>query len=185
MRACRLPEAAAPGHSRRVKLSVAQDFPATPDVMWSVFSDRNYPPAKYTALGATHFEMARFSASADEISIDLSRKIPINLDKIPSFARKFIGDEQTMRHETHWRRVSADKVIGRLTITPVGRPVKITGEATLTPRGDGQSRLSIEFDVTSDVPLIGGKIAKVFAEQIEAALGADHAFTLSYLQRAS
>ena len=87
-----------------MKLTVDQDFPAPPDVLWSVFSDRDYPPAKYRALGATHFEMSKFVATADEISVDLSRRIPVALDKLPSFARKFVGDEQTMRHETRWRR---------------------------------------------------------------------------------
>lgn len=162
------------------KLLVEQDFPASPDVLWSVFSDRDYPGAKYRALGATHFELARFSATADEISVELSRRIPIDLARIPGFARKIVGDEQTMRHETRWRRGADGAVTATLVITPVGRPVQIAGTARLVARAGG-ARLSFDLDVTSDVPLIGGKIAKLFAEQIDAALAADHQFTLGYL----
>ncbi len=162
------------------KLLVDQDFPASPEVLWSVFSDREYPGAKYRALGATHFELSRFTATPDEISVDLTRKLPIELSKLPAFARKFIGDEQTMRHETRWRRGPDGAVSATLVITPVGRPVKIGGTARLVARGAG-ARLSFELDVTSDVPLIGGKIAQLFADQIEAALAADHGFTRAWV----
>jgi hypothetical protein len=42
----------------------------------------------------------------------------------------------------------------------------------------------LSFEITSDVPLIGGKLAKLFVDQVDAALKADHAFTLGYLARA-
>ncbi|MCC6647730.1 MAG: DUF2505 domain-containing protein [Polyangiaceae bacterium] len=162
-----------------MRLTVHQEFPAPPDVLWSVFSDREYPGAKYRALGATRFEMPRFTATDDEICVDLSRTIPVDLAKIPGFARKLVGDEQTMRHETRWRR-SAGAITATLVITPVGRPVKIGGTASVSAEGDG-ARLTFELEVTSDVPLIGGKIAQIFADQVQAALAADHAFTRRYL----
>ena len=167
-----------------MKLSVQQPYPATVARMWSVFSDPAYPAAKYRALGALTVDVARFVADAGEISVDLTRKIPVALDKLPGFARKLVGDEQTMRHETRWRRIADDDVRGALTITAVGRPVRIVGEAKLAPRGDGASELSFTFDITSDVPLIGGKVEKLFFDQVSAALAADHAYTLEHLARA-
>jgi hypothetical protein len=167
-----------------VKLHVDQDYPATIDRLWTVFSDPKYPGAKHAALGATHVEMAAFSASPREIAVDLCRRVPVDATKIPGFARKLLGEEQTMRQQTRWLRISPEEVRATLTITPVGRPLRIAGTARLTPLAGASSRLSFEFEVSSDVPLIGAKIAALFAGQMEAALKADHAFTLDYLQRA-
>jgi len=164
-----------------MKLAVDQDYPATPDRLWSVFSDPAYPPAKYLALGAKHVEVTRFSASDATIEVELSRRIAVDLEKLPGFARKLIGAEQTMTHHSRWRRIGPTEVRGELTITAVGRPVRIVGTASLVPSGEGASRLSFAFDITSAVPLLGGKIARLFAEQVEAALKADHGFTLGYL----
>jgi hypothetical protein len=168
-----------------MKLVVVQDFPAPPSRLWEVFSDPSYLGEKYLALGAIHVDVQRFEASASSIEIVLTRRIPVDLARIPSFARSIVGQEQTMEHRTSWRRDPQDEIDGKLIITAVGRPVRIAGTARLLPAREGRSRLTLEFDVTSDVPLIGGKIAKLFAEQVEAALQADHRFTLGYLERAA
>jgi hypothetical protein len=176
------PHAAFPhAYSPAMKVIVDQDFPATPDRLWAAFSDPDYPRAKYVALGAIDVDVRRFSATETLIEVELSRRIPVDTQKIPAFARKLVGTEQTMVHETRWRRVGPSEVLADLTITAVGRPVRMGGSARLGGRGDGASRLRFEIDVTSDVPLIGGKVEALFASQVEAALAADHGFTLGYL----
>lgn len=165
-----------------MKLVVDQDFPAALDRLWTTFSDPDYPRAKYVALGALDVEIRRFVATDTLIEVELSRRIPVDLQAIPAFARKLLGAEQTMVHETRWRRVGPSEVVAELAITAVGRPVRIGGTARLGAHGDG-SRLHFEIDVTSDVPLVGGKVAALFAGQIEAALKADHGFTLGYLEK--
>lgn len=167
-----------------MKVTVNQDFPATIDRLWEVFSDKEYPRAKYEALGATYYECAKFVATSELIEVDLTRKFPIDSSKIPAIARKFISAEQTMRHETRWQRISSELVKAELKITPVGRPIKITAAGKITPTSTG-SRLVLELDVTCDVPLVGGEIAKFFAKQVEQAMPADHAFTLKYLEQAN
>ncbi|MEI8256806.1 MAG: DUF2505 domain-containing protein, partial [Deltaproteobacteria bacterium] len=134
------------------------------------------------ALGATKVDVTRFEASATNIEVDLTRVVPVDLEKLPAFARPFLSAEQTMRHDTRWIRTGPD-VRARLTITAIGKPVRIVGTARLVARGE-RSRLSLEFEVTSDVPILGRRIAKLMAETIEAALEADHAYTLRYLERA-
>lgn len=168
-----------------MRLAIDQDFPADIDKLWSVFSDPEYPRAKYTALGATFFEQTRFSANERSIEVELSRRFPVDLSKIPSFAHKFVGNEQVMRHITRWSRVSATEVRADLTVVAEGRPVKIAGTARIAPHGQGITRLSFALDITSDVPLLGGKIEKLFFDQVTAALAADHKFTLGYLERAT
>lgn len=167
-----------------VKLDIQQDYPAGLDRLWSVFAKPEYPEAKYRSLGATHFQMQRFDASETFIEIELERRAPVASDRIPDWARKFISAEQTVRQHTRWRRTRPGQVTAELNIVPVGLPVSVNGRGGIVERGPDQTRIQLQFEVDCRIPLVGGKIAKLFAEQIEQALAADHAFTLGYLKQA-
>ncbi|MGH8541129.1 MAG: DUF2505 domain-containing protein [Stenotrophobium sp.] len=165
-----------------MKLELHQEYPASLDRLWAVFGSPDYPPAKYKALGATSFEMKRFSATAGLIEADLVRKTPVNPEAVPEWALKFISAEQTVRHHTRWRRTSPTEVRAELHINPQGLPVNIAGTGTICEAA-GHTRMDLSFDIDCKIPLLGGKIAKLFAEQIRQALVDDHAFTLRYLKQ--
>lgn len=167
-----------------MKIDLQQDFPAKIDRLWATFANTEYPEQKYRALGATGFEMLSFKADEQSIEIDLQRTFPVRQEHIPSWARPFFTDaHQTLRHRTQWRRLGSALIEAQLAIDPLGMPVGALGRGRIVESSAGTTTMTLEFDVESSLPLLGGKIARFFAEQIKNALSADHAFTLDYLER--
>jgi hypothetical protein len=53
---------------------------------------------------------------------------------------------------------------------------------TLTDQGDG-SVFAVHADVTVNVPIFGGKIEEIVAEQVRRLMEAETAFTITWLNR--
>lgn len=164
-----------------MKAGFSQDYPATPETLWTVFGQPDYPHRKYQAQGITAYDVRRFDVAPDSISLDLERTLSVPLQRIPHFAQRFVHPEQTLHYLSHWHRDDGGRCDFDLEIIAVGLPVRITGKGQLRATGAASSRLAIEFDVQVHVPLIGGKIEKMLASFIEKSFQDDHAFTLQYL----
>lgn len=167
-----------------MKAGFFQDYPATPERLWQVFGQPDYPQRKYQAQGITAYRVRKFDATTDRISLDVERTLSVPLHRIPHFAQRFVHPEQTLHYLSHWRRNGQGQADFDLEIVAAGLPLHITGRGELRQVGDSASRLSIEFDVKVSVPLIGGKIEKMVASFIEKSFHDDHAFTLQYLAEA-
>lgn len=166
-----------------MKVDHHQDYPATLDTLWKVFGNPEYPEKKYRALGATQFRMLRSNVTSENIEIELERVTPVTLDKVPEWARKFVKPEQTMRHHTRWKRSGA-QVQSTLSVVPVGVPVTVEGTGRIQQTGTDTTRVTLNFEVSCKIPLVGGKVAQLFAEQLKIALEADYAYTLQHLKDA-
>ena len=167
-----------------MKFSLDQEFPAGMDSLWAVFSQQDYPGRKYAALGSTDFRMIAFSAAAERITVALERTIPAATESIPDWARKLVSRDYVMRHETRWRRIDRRRADAELDITPVGIPVSIRARGEITEQTPVSTCMTLNFEVQCRVPLIGRKVAELFAGKIREAMAQDHAFTVRYLQGA-
>jgi hypothetical protein len=167
-----------------VKLEVTQVFPAGLDRLWEVFGKPEYSEQKYRALGSTSVLIRRFDATPRKIVVELERLSPVAADRVPAWAGPFVGKRQAMRHATVWRRAGAKRIDAVLEIDPVGQPVAARGTGEVVEIDAARSRLTLRFDVMCGIPRLGGTVAAMYASQIEAALKADHAFTLKYLREA-
>ena len=168
-----------------VKLEVTQAFPAGLDRLWKVFGRPEYTEQKYRALGSSGVRVRRFDATEREIRVELERLSPVTVARVPAWARPFVGDKQSMRHATTWRRTNSKRIEAALEIDPVGQPVAARGTGEVAEIDPTHSRLTLHFDVTCRIPRLGAKVAAMYASQIEEALRADHAFTLRYLREAA
>jgi len=167
-----------------MRLKLQQDYPASLDDLWAVFSQPDYPERKYRALGATAFQLIHFSAGPRQIEVELERRAPAPMGKIPAWARPFVADEQTLRHYSQWRRLSAKKAGAELRIILAGTPVSVQGTGAIAEVSPALTRMILRFEVACRLPLVGGQVAHLVAEQIRQALEADYSFTLGYLQQA-
>lgn len=167
-----------------MKAGFSQDYPATPDKLWQVFGQPDYPHRKYKAQGITAYKVVQFDAGPDRISLDLERTLSVPPERIPSFARRLLHPEQVLHYISHWRREDAGAASFDLEIKAPGLPLHITGAGELRQTGPASSRLSITFDVRVPVPLVGGKAEQMVASFIEKSFHDDHAFTLQYLKEA-
>jgi hypothetical protein len=163
--------------------TLTQYFPTGLDRLWVAFGRPEYPQRKYAALGATAFRLQRFDVTAQTIEVELERDVPVDPSRLPPWVRLMFGGKQTLRHHTRWRRVSPTRVTAELDISPISLPVRARGVGTIIETAPGSTRMELDWKVTSLVPMVGGKLERLFADQVRAALDDDHAFTLHYLRQ--
>ena len=116
--------------------------------------------------------------------MDLERTAPVAVARLPGWARPFIGEEQRLRHHTQWRRLSPTWVRADLDIVAVDLPLSAHATGTAVEQSPDLTRMTFSFDVACRLPGVGAAVARLFGEQVQAALRADHAFTLRYLAQA-
>lgn len=160
--------------------TVTHDYPAALDTLWAAFGQPEYPRRKYFALGATAVRLRRFHATAKSIEVELERDIPMQSSILPKWARAFVGGELTVRHRSAWHRVDATQAQAELDIAPAGLPVSARGIGSIVETAPGVTRMVLKWHVGS---AFGERIARVFGDQVRAALDEDHAFTLKYLKQ--
>jgi len=87
---------------------------------------------------------------------------------IPSFAKRFVGDEiQIVQTETWDRTDRAD-----LALTIPGKPGHMNGDITLNAMGARTTQV-VSGDIKVQLPLIGGKLEGLVSELLGAALRAE------------
>ncbi len=97
---------------------------------------------------------------------------------IPSFASRFIGDEINIVQEESWRTAEHFDV----TVTIPGKPGEMSGAATLSEAG-GVTTESVAMDIRVRIPLVGGKIEKLLADMLRAALVSENRVGRAHLSR--
>jgi hypothetical protein len=115
-------------------------------------------------------------ASAAGMSVEVDRVQAA--DGIPSFARKFVGEEIRIVQSEDW--TSPEK--GNLHITIPGKPAEMTGTTLLTEDPAGTTQ-TVNLAVKVNLPLVGGKIEGLVADLLGKALRAEHQVGVSYLSR--
>jgi Protein of unknown function (DUF2505) len=95
---------------------------------------------------------------------------------IPSFAKKFVGDEINIVHSEDW--TSPKK--GNIHVTIPGKPGEITGTALVTEDPDGTTE-TVNMTVKVNIPLVGGKIEGLIADLLAKALHAEHKVGVDWL----
>lgn len=168
-----------------MQFDVTQEFPAGLDRLWSALGRTDYVERKYRLLGSTSLRIRKFTCDAKTIEVELDRQAPVARDKLPIWARVFSGQTQAMRHHTRWRRVDPGRVDVDLEVRALGMPVRAQGTGSISERVAGRSRMTLHFKVSSGSGVLGASVARVFAQQVQHALQADHAFTLAYLEASS
>jgi len=97
---------------------------------------------------------------------------------IPSFAKKFVGDEINVVQQETWKTPTE----GDITVTIPGKPGEMAGTARLSESG-GVTTEAVDMTVKVNIPLVGGKIEGFIADMLLEALKAENRVGRSYLSR--
>jgi hypothetical protein len=97
---------------------------------------------------------------------------------IPSFARKFVGDEINIVQRESW----SSPTEGDITVTIPGKPGDMKGTARLS-ESDGVTTETVELTVKVNIPMVGGKIEGLIADLLLKALKAENKVGRDYLSR--
>lgn len=97
---------------------------------------------------------------------------------IPSFARKFVGDEIVIVQTETWTSPTS----ARIDLAIPGKPGEAVGTLTLVESG-GTTTETVDLAVSVRIPLVGGKIETMIAEMVEHALDKEHEVGVEWLAR--
>jgi hypothetical protein len=97
---------------------------------------------------------------------------------IPSFAKKFVGDEINIVQQESWSSATE----GDITVTIPGKPGEMKGTARLAESG-GVTTETVDLTVKVNIPLVGGKIEGLIADLLLKALKAENKVGRDYLSR--
>ena len=97
---------------------------------------------------------------------------------IPSFAKKFVGDEINIVQQEYW----SSPTEGDITVTIPGKPGEMKGTARLAESG-GVTTETVDLTVKVNIPLVGGKIEGLIADLLLKALKAENKVGRDYLSR--
>lgn len=153
------------------KLSGKLTYDASADAVAAMLDD----PAFREAV----LERQRVTRGSVAIDGDVARIEQVrSADDIPSFARKFVGDEIVIVQTETW--TSAHGADVELAIP--GKPGEAVGTIVLAESG-GTTTETVELDVTVKIPLVGSKIEAMIADMIGHALDVEHQVGVEWLSR--
>lgn len=97
------------------------------------------------------------------------------VDRVPSFAKKFVGEEIPIRQEEDWQGAAAE-----VRVTIPGKPGEMTGTRRLEQRGEDAVEVA-DMAVKVSIPLVGGKIEELIAGLLNRAMHAENKVGVKWL----
>lgn len=138
------------------------DKPA--DVVIKMYTDRKFFERKYKETGAWDIEVLEHEKSDTKFRIKCRYTTKASNNSLPAFAKKFLGEDTTVVQQDVWDIKSRT---GQLEIEIKGAPVKVVAEMTLKDAAKGAVN-AMRWNVSCGIPLIGGKLEKLVADDIKA-----------------
>jgi hypothetical protein len=97
---------------------------------------------------------------------------------IPSFAKRFVGDEIEIVQKETW----VDDVRADVEVTIPGKPGHMRGTATLVESA-GTTTEQVDLEIKVNIPLVGGKIEGLISDMLLKALKVENVTGKDYLTR--
>lgn len=132
-------------------------YPASSDIVMKMFADKGFHTRKLEAMGLTKYQILDHSVSADEFSIRIERKVPVQMPGIKK------GGETSVTNEERWNLKSKT---GRVEVEPAGMPVKMSCVTSLADEG-GECVVTYRWDIEAKIPLVGGTLEKFIVSDME------------------
>jgi len=155
---------------------------------WSVtqvhgaLSDPQYLRDRLRELGGgATAEIVEHETTDTGVRYAVRQGVPI--DKLPAVVQQLVGANLVVDRTESWRRADERHCTGEIAARVAGVPGAITGSMWLRDLADGGSELVVEGEVKVSLPLVGGKIEALAAEQLGGLLAAESEFTSEWLAR--
>ena len=151
-------------------------FPA--DKVFAVMTDKEYLEARLRELGGPGSGLLEHEATSEGARYRL--KQGLSESDLPPIVGKVVGGDLAIERTETLRRTEPGRYGGDVDVKIAGVPASASGTMALADDGNG-SLFEVRTDVTVKVPLIGGKIEEIVAEQVRRLLEAETAFTIRWL----
>lgn len=159
----------------RLLHTMVYDAPA--DAVAAMLSDAAFREEVCTNQRATAFDVrVDGDVDAKEVRIEMTQPT----DRVPSFAKKIVGDSTTIVQTESWSSPTS----GDILVTIPGKPGEMRGTATLV-EVDGVTTETVDLQVSVKIPLIAGKVEQLLAKLLGSAMRAEERTGKAWLSRSS
>jgi hypothetical protein len=148
-------------------------YAAAPDDVFEMLAD---PAFREKVCAAQRVVSAEVAVDRTGEGFVLSSDQVQRTEGLPSFARKFAGETTRAVQVEEW----PDEHGGTLRIDTPGKPSSMQGTIALVPTATGTTEV-VELDIKVKVPLIGGKLESLLADQVRGAMDTEHEVGIAWL----
>lgn len=145
------------------KLEHTVDFSYPVDQVFSVIAGEESLRERLAAVGGTEATLVSHEKSDGGIRYTLRQGIAA--EKLPGLIRKVHSGDLIVQREQAWKQRDDGTVRGTGKAAVSGVPGAISVDTVLSPAGHG-TRLAVDGQVKVSIPLIGGKLEQLIAEQV-------------------
>ncbi|MBM7812536.1 DUF2505 domain-containing protein [Saccharothrix algeriensis] len=162
--------------ARRIEHLTTSRRPASE--VFSALVDETYLRDRLAALGGVGAELVAFTRTDATTSYQLKQGVAA--DRLPPVARGVLGGDLVIDRAESWTEAGH---AGTVEVTLNGVPGRLDGTITLADAAGGGSELTLVGQVKVGVPLLGGKLEGLIAEQVALLLDKEAEFTDAWLAR--
>jgi hypothetical protein len=165
-----------------MKVEHQHEFEVTPATLLDVLTSHRYFEARFAMSGIEDFWFDAYEETREGFLIRVEREIEIRSEKLPSFARRFLGQRYTLTQEFLWTHRDALPYRAQYRFKLGDIPVTVHGEMRIDDH-DGKAAQQYRVQVESSVPVIGRKLVDLVGQRVDKALESDYRGTLRYLEQ--
>jgi Protein of unknown function (DUF2505) len=153
--------------------------PHAADEVYATMVDPDYLRARLDRIGGPGAALLEHSADVQGARYRL--RLGLDAKDLPSVVRSVLAGDLMIERTERWTRQDSGRYLGEVDVEIHGAPASATGGMRLRDLPEGGSELNVRADARVSVPLIGGKIEGVVAEQVQRLLTAETEFTEAWL----
>ena len=157
--------------------------------VFETLADREYLEARQAELGGKNAAVLKFDAGGSPLDhAEFTVRQGVGREDLPSVIQKVLSGDLIIERTETWRRTAQGRYEGTIDANVSGAPGRITGTMRLVDLDDiGGGRPGSEFTLDGEahvkIPLVGGKVEAVIAEQVQKLVGKETQFALDWLAR--
>lgn len=162
-----------------MKVSVRHTLDCTPETYWTrVFFDRDYNETMFLKdMQFPAYEIVELKPGPDRVERRVKVTPP---QKAPELIRKLVSGTISYEEVGTWTK--ADGIYRFNTLTSImPDKIKVVGTIRAEPSGPDKMVRCSEMDVTVNILLVGGKVEKFLADELQANWNASAGFTNRWL----
>ncbi|HEV7648265.1 MAG TPA: DUF2505 domain-containing protein [Actinophytocola sp.] len=137
-------------------------FAATADVVFQTLVDEAFLTQRLRDIGGKNAALLDHSRDGDRVTFRMRQGV--DASRLPGAVRSMLNGDLVVEREERWQP-DGGAYAGRSRVSITGVPGDIEGRSRVAAAGSGTA-LVITAQVRVGIPLIGGKIEKVVAEQV-------------------
>ncbi|MBO0850051.1 MAG: DUF2505 domain-containing protein [Pseudonocardia sp.] len=157
-------------------------YAAPADRVYGTLVDRSFLDARLAHMGGKDASVVEITSDADGARYVLHQGV--GAEQLPGSVRTILPGDLVIERTETWRQTTAGRYQGTVTATVRGAPGQINGELSLVDLDEGgSSEFGLDGAAKVDVPLLGGAIEAMVAEQITKLIDGEARFTEDWLAR--